>query len=110
MHKQISKHFLPLLQTEENSHLLFFTLSCLLFVDFFSIYMLQLVGQHKAPFPGEEEQKQNGRHHERQREKERAVHANNVVSMVGPSALPGYPGSQAVKSQLETQCGRTAFP
>lgn len=33
-------------------HLLFFSLSCLLPVDF---CMLELVGQHKARFPGEEE-------------------------------------------------------
>lgn len=59
---------------------------------FLFLYMLQLAVQHKAPVSWRGGRKTKWK---APPESGRAVHANNVVSMVALSALPDYPGSQA---------------
>lgn len=102
LHKQISKYFLPLLETEENSHLPSPSLSCLLQVHF-CLCMSQLVWQTRSPtsFRGGRKTTKMNLQEKRMRkgvkaplETGRAVRANNVSSVVGVSGLPGYPGSQ----------------
>lgn len=116
MHKQISKHFLPLLEAEEIPTCFSFLCLVSYMLIFVSIYMLQLVGQPKAPFPGEEEEKpkRNGRHHLSQEELSMQTmlspwwdsqHSQVIVVLKLLRA-----SLQLLKSQLETQCGRTALP
>lgn len=56
LHKQISKHFLPLLETE-NSHLPFFSLPFPLWAHFCLYACFGLFGLSKATFPLEEAEK-----------------------------------------------------